>query len=380
MKFHKILLTLTTASIVLCLFNILSKQQRAVTEQNVSLTMHLKQLLNTENEEDALENAIILQQTLINSFETDHWNQYLHPIPIENRTISIVFSSWRTGSTFLGDIINAVPGTYYHYEPFNYRSVEQQESNMENVEHVLKLIKCQFGSDAAMEHIAIDAHWHYNSRLYKYCAGELGLTLCKRQKFREKFCNIFPRQVMKLVRARISLADALLNNTDIDVKVILQVRDPRAVYLSRKTLEGCSYHPHCHSIEQYCKFLVDDHGDVQRLLVKYASRIRILRYEEFARDPFKGAEQLFSFLKLPYTKEITDFLTSHTAHDEGDVFSTYRDSKSTVTHWIKDLNASEMVYVEKFCKKAMKLWGYKLMENDSKEFSNDFNPVEKFVI
>jgi len=33
--------------------------------------------------------------------------------PIRN----IVFTSWRSGSTFLGDLLNAHPGTFYHYEP-----------------------------------------------------------------------------------------------------------------------------------------------------------------------------------------------------------------------------------------------------------------------
>ncbi|XP_048517122.1 uncharacterized protein LOC109546359 isoform X2 [Dendroctonus ponderosae] len=30
---------------------------------------------------------------------------------------TIIFSTWRSGSTFLGDVLNALPGNYYHYEP-----------------------------------------------------------------------------------------------------------------------------------------------------------------------------------------------------------------------------------------------------------------------
>lgn len=30
---------------------------------------------------------------------------------------TVIITTWRSGSTFLGDIINALPGNYYHYEP-----------------------------------------------------------------------------------------------------------------------------------------------------------------------------------------------------------------------------------------------------------------------
>lgn len=30
---------------------------------------------------------------------------------------SIIIATWRSGSTFLGDVLNSVPGNYYHYEP-----------------------------------------------------------------------------------------------------------------------------------------------------------------------------------------------------------------------------------------------------------------------
>lgn len=30
---------------------------------------------------------------------------------------SIIVTTWRSGSTFLGDILNSYPANYYHYEP-----------------------------------------------------------------------------------------------------------------------------------------------------------------------------------------------------------------------------------------------------------------------
>jgi hypothetical protein len=30
---------------------------------------------------------------------------------------SLIITTWRSGSTFLGDVLNSHPGNYYHYEP-----------------------------------------------------------------------------------------------------------------------------------------------------------------------------------------------------------------------------------------------------------------------
>lgn len=30
---------------------------------------------------------------------------------------SVIITTWRSGSTFLGDVLNSHPGNYYHYEP-----------------------------------------------------------------------------------------------------------------------------------------------------------------------------------------------------------------------------------------------------------------------
>ncbi len=41
--------------------------------------------------------------------------------PVRN----LIFATWRSGSTFLGDLLNSHPGMFYHYEPFLHMKVKQ---------------------------------------------------------------------------------------------------------------------------------------------------------------------------------------------------------------------------------------------------------------
>lgn len=60
---------------------------------------------------------------------------------------SIILTSWRSGSTFLGDVINAHPANFYHYEPLldfgivQIRGPPLAEEALQNIE---SLLNCDF--------------------------------------------------------------------------------------------------------------------------------------------------------------------------------------------------------------------------------------------
>lgn len=41
--------------------------------------------------------------------------------PIRN----VIFTTWRSGSTFLGETLDSHPGTFYHYEPLLHFEIKQ---------------------------------------------------------------------------------------------------------------------------------------------------------------------------------------------------------------------------------------------------------------
>ena len=65
--------------------------------------------------------------------------------------ISQISTTWRSGSTFLGDVLLAHPATYYHYEPLIHYGIKQVRSGLldgllaEDAIRVLKnMLNCNY--------------------------------------------------------------------------------------------------------------------------------------------------------------------------------------------------------------------------------------------
>ena len=128
---------------------------------------------------------------------------------------SIIITSWRMGSTFLGDILNALPGNYYHYEPLlNYEIMQIRGAPhaKQAVRTLKKLLKCNYTElydylEFGQSHNYLFTH---NTRLWNQC--QLFPSFCYQPKFLMPFCKLFPLQSMKVVRLRMSIAASLLED------------------------------------------------------------------------------------------------------------------------------------------------------------------------
>lgn len=128
---------------------------------------------------------------------------------------SVIITTWRSGSTFLGDILNAMPGNFYHYEPLLSFGINQVRDPSEGSEalHMLRhLFHCNYTDmqeylDYGKEHSYLFEH---NERLWSVCKEFP--HYCWRPKFLSPTCKLFPMQSMKVVRLRLSLAKALLDD------------------------------------------------------------------------------------------------------------------------------------------------------------------------
>jgi hypothetical protein len=129
---------------------------------------------------------------------------------------SILVSSWRSGSTFLGDVLNSLPANFYHYEPLlNYDIIKIRGPPHDKtaVKSLKKLLKCNYtGLDDYLEfgqsHNYLFSH---NTKLWNQC--HLFPQFCYQPKFLEPFCKLFPLQSMKVLRLRMRIAMSLLRDT-----------------------------------------------------------------------------------------------------------------------------------------------------------------------
>lgn len=128
---------------------------------------------------------------------------------------SIIVSTWRSGSTFFGDVLNSLPGNYYHYEPLlNYEIIQIRGPPHDRpaLKTLKKLLKCNYtGLDDYLEYGQSHNYlFTHNTRLWNQC--HLFPNYCWQPKFLEPFCKLFPLQSMKVVRLRMRLAASLLRD------------------------------------------------------------------------------------------------------------------------------------------------------------------------
>ncbi|TMW54403.1 hypothetical protein DOY81_000506 [Sarcophaga bullata] len=289
---------------------------------------------------------------------------------------SIVVTTWRSGSTFLGDILNAMPGNFYHYEPllnFGIRQIRDPDDEEQAIKNIKNLLFCDYHNDMdeylnfGKTHTYLFEH---NERLWSVCKEYP--HYCWRPKFLTPFCKLFPLQSMKTVRLRLSTAETLLEDKSLNVHIILLVRDPRGTMQSRRHRTWCGGNPDCEDPQILCEDLVADYKTAESLLKKYPSRT--LRYEDLSLEPYDMAQEVLQFYGLPFDPLVEEFLDTHTKVNIGGVSSTYRDSKSAPFHWKQDLRTEDIKYIQDHCTKAMELWGYRKIENFT-DYARNFDPI-----
>ncbi|KAJ9586657.1 hypothetical protein L9F63_019759, partial [Diploptera punctata] len=216
-----------------------------------------------------------------------------------------------------------------------------------------------------------DESFQLNTRLWKQC--EQHPALCWAPEFLNPFCRLFPFQSIKVVRLRLSLVEELLEDPNLDVRVLLLVRDPRGTLQSRKHHQWCLRSPDCYEAIRLCTDLVADYSAAVRFSIKYPHRFRAVRYEDLSVEPYKSVRDILHILGLSFHPDIRLFLDTHTKVHVDGVLSTYRNSKSAPFHWRQDLTFSEVRAIQRVCAPAMHYWGYLRAANSSHQ--KDFNPV-----
>lgn len=155
---------------------------------------------------------------------------------------SIILTSWRSGSTFLGDVVNAHPANFYHYEPLldfgivQIRGPPLADKALKNLESLLRCDYFNLGNfillqiwssvfNQISDHsfiLRLDRYLDYgkthswvfnhNNRLWKQC--QIHKKICWDPRFVSKFCKLFPFQSMKIVRLRLRAAEKLLKQEE----------------------------------------------------------------------------------------------------------------------------------------------------------------------
>nr|XP_021187480.2 carbohydrate sulfotransferase 4 [Helicoverpa armigera] len=298
---------------------------------------------------------------------------------------TLIISSWRSGSTFFGDLIDSIPSSYYHYEPllmFGIKQIRTPAEAGEALKIVKNMFKCNFeGLEEYFEFESKDLGlFSHSTRLWDYCKYDNKNDLCFNAEFTSRLCKLFPFQSMKLVRLRLRLVEEIIKDKDLNVKVILLTRDPRGLMQSRRQRHFCELSSDCWEPSLVCADMISDYVAAKSILQKYPDRLLVIRFEELVLEQNTTLERILNFLDIDARKAFNDFLQTHTNVEVAGVHSTFKVSRNIPFKWKHTLDFTYVSELQMACKEAMHLWGYKMAYNETHMKSEDFNPVDDYTI
>ncbi|XP_023237762.1 carbohydrate sulfotransferase 4-like isoform X1 [Centruroides sculpturatus] len=352
----------------------------ATKSSTISITAFNKKSLpaiGTSNKKSTILN--IVPHTKLKTMSKKNWNVYrqiilnnfkLFPIIKKEKVTRILLITYfRGGSTFLGDILQQNWKTFYHFEPLHLMSSNSRLDHNQSSEAfklLSYLFRCNFSQTFRYNRWAsFQKHmflFKRNRFLWSTCNKYS--VLCFNSQYLHNICTRSPVQVMKLTR--LHLKDALLflkENSDLNIKLIYLSRDPRAIISSRKVLDWCKKEK-CNNPAILCKEMDNDFEELQKSNIPH----QWIRYEDLSIDTENITRNLYKWLGIPFTYQVTSFLHSHTnakLSDTKDPYSTRRNSSTAPFEWLHRLPYREINNIQIRCAGTMNKLGYKEIDNST---------------
>ena len=147
--------------------------------------------------------------------------------PVHHSRHTLILTTWRSGSTFLGDLLNQYPGTFYYFEPLHYysNSPNTAKKSQDEVAFLESLFKCRFNKDnfGYLQHVATWANTflfkNHNFRLWQSCQSVLPLnSMCFMPELLSFACKLHPVKMIKTVRLRMERVEPLLRDPSLQLK------------------------------------------------------------------------------------------------------------------------------------------------------------------
>ena len=160
----------------------------------------------------------------------------------------LVLSTFRSGSSFTGDILSHYPGTYYSYEPIwslwkvwilflrgiaNLTNISQFQIKDMNITHQVQLLQDLYECKINKLHLKAD-------KFFQMTNCKNNAKKCSDPKYHQKKCLESKQRLVKVVRLQLHHVAHLVPY--LNLKMILLHRDPRGVMNSRWKPPASTWH------------------------------------------------------------------------------------------------------------------------------------------
>ncbi|KAM4553217.1 carbohydrate sulfotransferase 5-like [Fundulus diaphanus] len=342
-----------------------------------------------------------------------------HSASPDGKVHVLLLSSWRSGSSFLGQVFSQHPSVFYLMEPVWHVWTKNPKSGAGALRVAVRdllwsLYKCDFS--------LMNSYLPGNPSLSNLFMWTQSRALCSppacpvksaneshcRQmchsrtlKKAEESCQKHTHVVLKETRFfELESLYPLLQDPNLDLRVVHLVRDPRAVMRSR---EASAYHLNRDSdkvleqrnvsaaerqyevIQEVCRSHLNIYGrGIFNPPPFLEDRYKLVRYEDVVRNPITELNDIYEFVGLQMTSEVEEWIHKMT-HGKGNggwdgAFKiTSRNAAEVSQAWRTVLQHDTVKRIQEVCKGAMLLLGYGTVDSEEEQKRLDIDllvPVE----
>ncbi|XP_077985185.1 carbohydrate sulfotransferase 1-like [Glandiceps talaboti] len=297
---------------------------------------------------------------------------------VTNKSIQvIIFASKRTGSSFVGELFNQNKNFFYLFEPleiYTHSVLEKKLSkhlfDSKSIDTLHRALTCDFKSTPPEWNLNLHTNCNFGIATSKsvVCNGlrttkKFPKTKRQIQTRLTNICNKYQHKAAKIIRIYdINLLRQLIVDQRLNARVLHLVRDPRAVFNSRSTLQmvnkDFTRRGGGDEILQYCE-------DVERNLMiarnspdVFNDKYLIVRYEDVASDPLTEMRRMYKYFDLDEDESVIYWISNNTDSNAKSKFSTSKKSQQTVEQWRTTISMDEVLTIQRKCGNMMEMLGY----------------------
>ncbi|XP_026167279.1 carbohydrate sulfotransferase 6 [Mastacembelus armatus] len=337
--------------------------------------------------------------------------------PHNDKVHVLLLSSWRSGSSFLGQVFSQHPSVFYLMEPAWHVWTKMQKPGARTLRMAVRdLLRSVFQCDFSVMEAYLPEHhnvsslfmWSHSRALCSPPACPLtsrnefsNQTLCflkcdaRGLRGVEEACSMYSHVVLKEVRFfELESLYPLLQDPSLNLRIIHLVRDPRAVVRSREESAKAFVSDNAVVLEQrnvpagevqfqVMQEICRSHVRInERAILKpppfLKGRYKMVRYEDVARNPLGEVIDMYKFVGLEITKQLEEWIYMVT-HGKGkgsrkEAFKiTSRNAADISQAWRTMLPHNKVRRIQEVCKGAMSLLGYRTVNSEKEQKKLDID-------
>lgn len=269
----------------------------------------------------------------------------------------MLLSYQRCGSSFTGELLSSHPKALYFYEPSMEFLISRNITDTK--QSAFKLLDIYNCKNDTIELLTRNKIGKQSIRFYFPQWRHLRYSTFKTYNMTE-MCLSSKIRVVKTIRYRMDTVFEILKDSNVNVRVVHLIRDPRAIINSMRNYK------HWESYSQFPeKLCTKIKGDLELSSKLPPDRYFRLRYEDLMTNILEISIKLYTFLHIPLHDSLAVFIVSHTKaenfnHDKSNAnyFSTYKTSDFDPFHWRKTMSSDDIRQIETACRDVMQELGY----------------------